>query len=145
MSKKDVPANVVGTTLFCDSTGPGSISEEDSDAPTWTDYDFDEDSLHFLDEIVDPDKGEGEICELHTYDSLVDPRGQRVLLKSGSNSTIEVEKNVNNNTALVLTRLFTPLKQLQTTSLHITLLTLKRHCAKWYKHILGSTSIPPAI
>lgn len=70
-------------------------------------------------ESIPANKGRGEICELHTYDSREDSRGEIVILRTGSKSEIDFEHERSPEAALVLTRYFTFLKEIYSTELEI--------------------------
>lgn len=64
-------------------------------------------------------EGQGEACVLHTYDSRTDSRGESLLLRTGSKSEIQPEKERSHEAALILTRRFTASQKLQGTELEV--------------------------
>jgi len=75
--------------------------------------------FEFLDSLEEPDGGEGEICEVETYNSVVDSLGVRRLLRTGRNSRFDWMDSNQPKTALVLTRTYSNTKSLQDTTLEI--------------------------
>ena len=63
--------------------------------------------------------GEGEVCEIHTYQIRNDTRGEQVCLQVGSKTGLHWDKDPSYEAALVVHRWFSPLKVLEKTELLI--------------------------
>ncbi|MCJ1381029.1 hypothetical protein MMC17_004138 [Xylographa soralifera] len=71
-------------------------------------------------EETNPYEDEGQRCEMHTYESRVDSRGEPVLLRSGCKTDLgNGEKATSYEAALVVTRYYSDLRELETTELKI--------------------------
>jgi hypothetical protein len=64
-----------------------------------------EEQLAYLTQIDDPDPGsDGEDCELHIYEDRTDTRDEKVVLRVGTKSKVNVPKRKSHRACLVLTR-----------------------------------------
>ncbi|KAF2663288.1 hypothetical protein BT63DRAFT_380228 [Microthyrium microscopicum] len=73
-----------------------------------------------------PEHGEGELCELHTFNSLLNGQGQRIALKAGNRVFGDIHPEESSKAALVLTRVFSVTKSLQETVLEVRSPYIKR-------------------
>jgi hypothetical protein len=90
--------------------------------------------LRLLEEINDLNEGEGEACEIQMYQVRYDSRGERICLQTGSRSELEWEREPSHEAALVVTRFYSPLKELQSTRLAIQ----SPHIKKALRDVVGS-------
>ena len=77
------------------------------------------DPLRVLEKVRGAEDSEGQACEIHMYQVRYDSRGERVCLQTGSRTELVWEKEPSHEAALVVTRFYSPLKELQITRLAI--------------------------
>lgn len=88
-----------------------------------------------IDDVVQaPVDEDGEDCELHIYESRYDTRGEEVLLRVGTKSKINLEKNRSPRASLVLTRYYSRFNK----GFHTTLKVQSKRIIKALKHIIDS-------
>lgn len=84
----------------------------------------DEDPLKYVEEVLE--SGAGELCELHTYDSRKDSKGDRVLLRTGMMTEFTPFEDKSMEAAMTLTRYFTATKEIYAKTLTIRSPYIKR-------------------
>lgn len=88
-----------------------------------------------ISEVADVVEDEtGEDCELHIYESRYDTRGEEILLRVGTKSKINVEKNRSRRACLVLTRHYSRYRS----GFYTTLKVQSKHIVKALKNVIGS-------
>ncbi|KAF2689840.1 hypothetical protein K458DRAFT_327800 [Lentithecium fluviatile CBS 122367] len=94
---------------------------EDLDYDTFLDLDIHDatpsgDTLDALDETL---AETGELCALHTFESRIDSRGERIILQVGARDSISIQMRRSQDVALVLVREYDSVKALESTTLEI--------------------------
>jgi hypothetical protein len=116
-------------TVSTDSSDNEELDEEESDDEDDEDDENtskddnqsseDDDPFGFLDNLEREIEGQGESCEIRSFDSLLDATGRRLVLQTEKKSDFLLGQNREEPAALVLTQIFDPSKKLSGTILEI--------------------------